>query len=392
MWLLASTLERMSSNDQPDRSIGRASVPGRATPTRNGGAAPTGKSATTYGTPLKKKGPKPRWDRIALVVVVLFGLCGLGGFLWYKNVEGDIKKTDPFSALTKGRPPKTVAGMQNILLVGTDFADPDSQPDQPGTARTDTIILMHIPSTQDRAFLVSIPRDLWVPVPQKATDTQCGTRRAKINAAYAWGELPLLVKTVECFTSVRVDHVVQIDFGGFKQVVDALGGIDMPIERDITSIHEPFRKFTKGTMHLNGTEALDYVRQRKQFPDGDFARMRHQQLLMKVLLDKAASGETLTNPIKFNNFVNAMTKAIKVDQEFSLLDMGLQFRGLRSEDLTFLTSPFSGTDDIAGQSVVLSDRERAIALYNAMAADQMAQWATVHVSPSAARPTPNGTQ
>jgi LCP family protein required for cell wall assembly len=383
----------MSSNDRPDRSIGRASVPGRDAPARNGEGARVAKSAAVYGSSRQKpkKGPKPRWDRIALVVVVLFAMCGLGGFLWYKNVEGDIQKTDPFSALTKGRPPKTVAGMQNILLVGTDFADPDSIADDPATARTDTIILMHIPSSLDKAYLVSIPRDLWVPVPQKATDSQCGNRRAKINAAYAWGDLPLLVKTVECFSSVRIDHVVQIDFGGFKQVVDALGGVDMPIERDITSIHEPFRKFTKGTMHLNGTEALDYVRQRKQFPDGDFARMRHQQLLLKVMLDKAASGQTLTNPIKFNNFVNAMTKAIKVDEGFSLLDMGLQFRGLRSDDLTFLTSPFSGTDDIAGQSVVLSDRERAIALYNAMASDQMAQWASVHV-PSTATPTPNGTQ
>jgi LCP family protein required for cell wall assembly len=272
--------------------------------------------------------------------------------------------------------------MQNILLVGTDFADPDSVADDPATARTDTIILMHIPSSQDRAYLVSIPRDLWVPVPQKATDTQCGSRRAKVNAAYAWGDLPLLVKTVECVSSVRIDHVVTIDFGGFKQVVDALGGIDMPIERDITSIHEPFRKFTKGTMHLNGVEALDYVRQRKQFPDGDFARMRHQQQLLKVLLDKAASGETLTNPVKFNSFVNAMTKAVKVDQDFSLLDMALQFRGLRSDDLAFLTSPFSGTDDIGGQSVVVSDRPRAIALYNAIAADKMAEWAGANLPPA----------
>ena len=93
-----------------------------------------------------------------------------------------------------------------------------------------------------------------------------------------------------------------------------------------------------------------------------------------------------------NAFVaNAMTKAIKVDEGFSLLDMGLQFRGLRSDDLTFLTSPFSGTDDIGGQSVVLSDRDRAIALYNAIAADKMAEWAAVHV-PSTATPTPNGTQ
>lgn len=345
----------------------------------------------TYGT-ARKKGPKPRWGRIALVTVVALALCGgLGSFVYYKTIEGDLERTDPFSSLTKGRPPKTVSGVQNILLVGTDHADPDSQPDVPGQARTDTIILMHIPSSQDRAYLVSMPRDLWVSVPQKATDAQCGNRRAKINAAFAWGELPLLVKTVECFTSVRVDHVVSIDFGGFKQVVDALGGVDLPIERSIESIHAPYRKFTKGTMHLNGTEALDYVRQRKQFPDGDFARMRNQQLLLKVLLDKAASGETLTNPVKFNAFVNAMTKAVSVDQEFSLIDMALQFRGLRSDDLTFLTSPFSGTDMIDGQSVVLSDREKAIALYNAMGSDKLAEWAGANISPSS-KPTQNMSQ
>lgn len=265
--------------------------------------------------------------------------------------------------------------------MGTDKSHPDAQ-EQAGDARTDTIILMHIPSDQDQAYLVSIPRDLWVSVPQKATDAQCGSRRAKINSAYAWGELPLLVKTVECFTTVRIDHVIQIDFGGFREVVDALGGIDMPIERSIESIHRPYRKFTKGKMHLNGAEALDYVRQRKQFPDGDFARMRHQQTLLKVMMDEAASTQTLTNPQKFSAFVNAMSKAVKVDENFSLLDMAIQFRSLRSNDMVFLTSPFTGTDDIEGQSVVVSDRDRAIALYNAMSADQMKNWATVNITPS----------
>jgi len=310
------------------------------------------------------------------------GFGGAGLWIYGKVVEGGLGRTDPFSSLVKGRPPVTANGAQNILLVGTDMADPESPADDPGQHRTDTIILMHIPSTQDHAYLVSLPRDLWVSVPQKATDAECGSRRAKINAAYAWGELPLLVRTVECFTSVYINHVVEIDFGGFKQVVDALGGIDMPIERDITSIHPPHRQFKKGTMHLNGAEALDYTRQRKQFPDGDFARMRHQQELLKIMLDQAASTETLTNPVKFNNFVQAVTKAVKVDKDFKLLDMAIQFRGMRSNDLTFLTSPYSGTDEIGGQSVVLSDRVKAIALFNAIAADQMAQWASANNGPA----------
>ncbi|WP_246002148.1 LCP family protein [Allorhizocola rhizosphaerae] len=339
----------------------------------------------TYGSTAKRRA-RPRWGRIALVAVLALALCGgiggLGAYLYAKGVDGGLERTDPFSSLTNGRPVEKVTGVQNILLVGTDHADPDSQADDPANARTDTIILMHIPSTQDRAYLVSIPRDLWVPVPQKATDKECGSRRAKINASYAWGDLPLLVRTVECFTDVRIHHVVQIDFGGFKQVVDALGGVDMEIEKDITSIHAPHRKFTKGTMHLNGAEALDYVRQRYQFPDGDFARMRHQQLLLKTLLDKAASGETLSNPVKFNAFVQAMSKAVKVDREFKLIDMAIQFRGIRSKDLTFLTSPTSGTDTIGGQSVVVSDRTKAIALYNAIVSDKMGEWASTNITPT----------
>lgn len=327
-----------------------------------------------------------------MVAVLALAICGGAGafglWLYAKNVEGDLDRTDPFSSLTKGRPPETVKGVQNILMVGSDRRDPDGGGDD-AQARTDTIILMHIPSTQDQAYLISIPRDLWVPVPQKATDTQCGTRRAKINAAYAWGQLPLMVRTVECFTGVRIHHVVEIDFSGFVEVVDALGGVDLPIERDITSIHAPYRKFTKGVMHLNGAEALDYVRQRYQFPDGDFARMRHQQLLLKTLMDKAASTETLTNPARFNAFVQAMSKAVTVDQDFKLIDMALQFRSLRSDDLTFLTSPFSGTDTIDGQSVVLSDRPKAIALYNAIRDDKVAAWAGTNISP---KPSPDGRQ
>jgi len=377
----------MSSPNQ--RPTGRASVPGPSSSSRGPARSSTSYNSSrgnTYTAAAARRGPKPRWDRIALVAVLAVALCaGFGGAgLWVygKVVEGGLDRTDPFSSLVKGRPPVTANGAQNILLVGTDMADPESPADDPGQHRTDTIILMHIPSTQDHAYLVSLPRDLWVSVPQKATDAECGSRRAKINAAYAWGELPLLVRTVECFTSVYINHVVEIDFGGFKQVVDALGGIDMPIERDITSIHPPHRQFKKGTMHLNGAEALDYTRQRKQFPDGDFARMRHQQELLKIMLDQAASTETLTNPVKFNNFVQAVTKAVKVDKDFKLLDMAIQFRGMRSNDLTFLTSPYSGTDEIGGQSVVLSDRVKAIALFNAIAADQMAQWASANNAPA----------
>ncbi|PZM90787.1 MAG: transcriptional regulator [Actinobacteria bacterium] len=298
----------------------------------------------------------------------------MGIWLYVRGLDKSLRRTDAFGGIAAERPAPSSTGAVNLLLVGSDSRDPDVQLDQAGGWRSDTLILMHIPSSRDRAYLVSIPRDLYVPIPQSA-DAACDSgRRAKINAAVAWGGLPLAVRTVECFTDVRIDHVVAIDFAGFEQVTDALGGVELYVERDITSIHKPYRTFRKGMNHMNGAEALDWVRQRKQFPDGDFARMRHQQEFLRALLDKAASTGTLSNPTKLNAFLRATADAVTVDQGFSLMQFALDFRKLRGENLHFLTSPHNGTAMINGESVVVSDREKALAMYQAIADDRMAEW------------------
>jgi LCP family protein required for cell wall assembly len=322
---------------------------------------------------------------VGLVVLAVLGGIAAGGFALYaKGLNDDIKRTDPFSAITDGRPAKTVDGSINMLLVGSDSRDPDAALDKPGEWRADTIIVMHIPSSHDRAYLISIPRDLYVPIPESA-NANCGDRRAKINAAFAFGGLPLAVRTVECFTDVRMDHVVAIDFGGFKEVTDALGGVDLKIEKSITSIHKPYRKFKKGKNHLTGAEALDYVRQRKQFADGDFARMRHQQEFMRALMDRATSTDTLTDAKRLDGFLKSVTKAITVDEGLSVADMALQFRSLRSDDLEFVTSPHLGSDNINGESVVVSDREKALSMYQAIGADKMTDWAKANLEPPPAK-------
>jgi len=304
--------------------------------------------------------------------------------MYVRSLDKDLARTDAFAELTDGRPAKTVSGTLNILLVGSDSRDPDAPVDRASKWRADTIIVMHIPSSHDRAYLVSIPRDLYVPIPASA-DAECGSgRRAKINASFAFGGLPLAVRTVECFTDVHIDHVMAIDFAGFKEVTDALGGVELTVERDITSIHKPYRKFKKGVNHMNGAEALDWVRQRKQFPDGDFARMRHQQEFLRALMDKAVSTGTLSNPAKLNAFLRAVAGAVTVDKDFSLVDMALQFRNLRGENLVFLTSPHKGSQMINGESVVVSDRENALAMYQAIAADRMAQWVAARDASSSA--------
>ncbi|QDY11274.1 LytR family transcriptional regulator [Micromonospora sp. HM134] len=381
------------------RSAGRASVPGadrgptgrsgqsdaqwypsyQESQPRSGGpggpGTPSGPGGPgNYG----RRGPRPRWGRIALVagvsVLVLALLGGVGAWFYTRNLNDDLARTDPFSEITGGRPAKAVDGALNILLVGSDSRDPDAPVDKQGEWRADTLIVMHIPADHKSAYLVSVPRDLYVPIPQVDGAECTSERRAKINAAFAFGGLPLAVRTVECFTDVRIDHVMAIDFGGFKEVTDAVGGVDLKVDQSITSIHKPYRKFTKGTMHMDGATALDWIRQRKQFPQGDFARMRHQQEFLRALMDKAASTGTLTNPKKLNDFLRSVTAAVTVDQEFSLGDMAIQFRNLRGENLTFLTSPNLGSDTINGESVVVSDREKALAMYKAMSADTMADW------------------
>ena len=111
---------------------------------------------------------RPRWGRIAFVATVLLSLlvgCGmLVSWLWVRGVDGDLKREDAFSALDE-RPPRLVDGALNILLLGTDSRDPEVSGEAGGAWRTDTIVLMHVPASHDRAYLVSIPRDLWVHVP-----------------------------------------------------------------------------------------------------------------------------------------------------------------------------------------------------------------------------------
>ncbi len=403
----------MSATASPQgRSSGRATVPGAGRPAARGVAGAYGATAPAHdryddwngapppprstgggggggrgpggpggpgggGKPYRGK-PRPKWGRIALVagaLVLVLALLGAGGaYIYASNLDDKLARSDPFSSITGGRPVKTVDGALNILLVGTDSRDPDAEVNAGSQWRADTIIIMHIPSDHSQAYLVSIPRDLHVTVPESA-NAACGTgSRHKINAAFAFGGLPRAVRTVECMSDVRLDHVMAIDFGGFKEVTDALGGVDLKVERTVKSIHKPFRTFKKGVNHMNGAEALDWIRQRKQFSDGDFARMRHQQEFMRALMDKAVSTGTLTNPAKLNAFLKATTAAVTVDDGFSLVDMAVQFRNLRGENLHFVTSPNKGSQTVNGESVVVADREKALAMYQAITADKMAEW------------------
>ncbi|QOC93245.1 LCP family protein [Micromonospora craniellae] len=313
---------------------------------------------------------KRRWRRIALIsflVVALLGGAGtIAGALYLRSVESDIDRLDAFVGVPQESRPQVVAkDAMNIMILGSDSRDPDSS----SGSRTDTIILAHLPADRSSAQLISIPRDTWVSVPRSAEGR--GGRDAKINAAYAWGGVPLMVQTVEQFTKVRVDHVVMVDFAGFKEIIDALGGIEVNSEKQFTSIHPPFRTFQAGPQKMDGEAALDYSRQRKQFADGDFSRIRHQQQVIKAIMDKATSGGLLTNPARLNSFLQATSGSLSMDNDLSLVDMATENRNLRGRNLTFVTSPTKGTGRVGSESVVFADDKRVDTFYAAVRRDSV---------------------
>lgn len=320
---------------------------------------------------------KRRARRIVLICLLVLALLAgggvLAGALYYRSVEGSIGRVDAFNDVpAESRPEKLVADAKNMLILGSDTRDPENT----GGSRSDTIILAHLPKGRESAQLISIPRDTWVHVP-KSKDGKHGGRDAKINAAFAWGGIPLVVQTVEEYTGVRIDNVAIVDFAGFKEIVDALGGVEINVEKGFTSTHSLLpggrREFKAGKQTMDGAMALDYARERYAFADGDFARIRHQQQVIKAILDKAVSGGTLTNPGKLNGFLRATADAVSVDESFSIFDSATEMRHLRSGNLTFLTNPTKGTGRVGSESVVFDDKTKAKALYDAVRRDAVSE-------------------
>jgi LCP family protein required for cell wall assembly len=312
-----------------------------------------------------------------LAVAVLLGAAGVGGWLYLHGVDQKVDRVSVAAlADAKGQadPEGITAGAMNILLLGSDSRDPDKS----SGSRTDTIIVAHISADHKKVQLVSIPRDTWVYVPESTTTGE-GGEYSKINSAYAWGGADLMVRTVEKFTGLELDHVMMIDFAGFKEIIDALGGVDIAVDKTFTSIHSPYRKFTKNaagtTTHMDGATALDYSRQRKQFADGDFTRIAHQHQIIKAVMDKATSSGTVTDLSNLTAFLNATASSVTVDDTLSPLNLAWALHTIGSSDVTFVTNPSSGTPTIDGQSVVRSDTQKSAELWESVGSDTVATWA-----------------
>jgi LCP family protein required for cell wall assembly len=224
-------------------------------------------------------------------------------------------------------------------------------------------MLVHLRADRDRAYLVSFPRDFWVPIQ--------GHGNAKLNAAFSFGGPPLLIATVERLTGVRVDHFAILDLEGFRSMTDALGGVDVQVTRTVWA---PAQKvlWPAGTHHLDGAWALDFVRQRHNLPGGDLGRIKRQQAFLKALARQVVDRGTLANPLKLNAFLEAATKAVSADASLTiarLRSLALQFRSVRAGDLVFVTAPVAGMGTEGRESVVYLDRAKGRPLYWALRAD-----------------------
>jgi polyisoprenyl-teichoic acid--peptidoglycan teichoic acid transferase len=312
------------------------------------------------------------WVLLAAVLLLVVPIAAIGGYAAYLGhmVTSNVQHDDLLPALTpdqlKGNPGAAPApgatavtgkGM-NFLLIGS-----DAGPDRSG-ARSDVIMLVHVPEDRHNITFVHFPRDLYVDIP--------GYNKNKINAAFAYGGAPLLVTTLQNLTGAHIDHVAKIGFEGFKAMTDAVGGVDVYVAE---SSSQDTVKFVGGTtMHMDGATALQFVRARYQLSQGDISRGQRQQEFLKSLMLKMLSSDTLTNPAKLSNLVYATTTNLTVDQDLDLgamQQLGLSMRNIRGSDVRFITAPFSGFATNAAGDVDVVDVAKMTALGQAVAQDQL---------------------
>jgi LCP family protein required for cell wall assembly len=265
------------------------------------GGPPAGRGAAA--PPPKRR--KRRFGRVLLIVVLALLL--LFGSVWL-YLELNLNRVQ---ALTDYPNRPAAAAGTNWLIVGSDSRAGLSAEDQERLAtgdaagqRTDTMMLLHIPDNDTKPTLVSLLRDSQVDIPGKGKN--------KLNAAYAFGGPKLLAQTVELNSGLRLDHYVEIGFGGFADMVDAVGGVQMclpqPMKDPKAGIDLP-----AGCQELNGQQALGYVRTRAT-PRADYDRVIHQREFIGALTDKITSAGTLLNPFKFVPLIADAPDAFTVDE------------------------------------------------------------------------------
>ncbi|OEV09640.1 transcriptional regulator [Streptomyces nanshensis] len=299
-----------------------------------GGGPPSRENNSRFGPtpPRTPKPPKPRRPlRRAVVLLVVTVLVGSGGtFAWAETKlqrDVDLNKFSGRPASGKGT---------NYLIVGSDSREGLSAEDRKklktgvfGGRRTDSMILMH--KGAHGTTMMSLPRDSWVTVPgykRPSTGKTSKPAKNKLNAAFSIGGPELLIATIEHNTGLHIDHYAEIGFAGFVNIVDAVGGVPMCIERDIKD-EDSGADLRKGCQTLDGAQALAFVRQRHQEKEGDLGRTQNQQKFLSALAHKATSPRTMLNPSDMYPALSAGLDTLIVDDSMSMKALTTMFRSVQ---------------------------------------------------------------
>ncbi|MET7332589.1 LCP family protein [Nonomuraea sp. NPDC005650] len=228
-----------------------------------------------------------------------------------------------------------MSGTRNVLVIGSDTRQGDGnakygpmQAKQNVGKQSDTIMIVHVPADRGSATVVSVPRDSMVEIPR------CGSSPSRvdlINSAYRTGGAGCLKRTLESLTGLRIQHSVEVDFTGFKGMVDALGGVEVILPRPVNDKASKLR-LSAGKHVLNGEAALGYVRLRHYGDGSDVQRVQRQQSLVLAMLKKARSG--LSSPERLKSFLGEVRKSVKTDLSLeSMYELATELSGTKL-DLT----------------------------------------------------------
>ncbi|MDL4772200.1 LCP family protein [Actinomadura xylanilytica] len=352
-------------------------------PGGDAGAVPAEKAGGDAGdVPAEKPGGRKKWTRrqkvvrgsaLGAAVVLLVAGAGVTGL--YFDLMGGISHEDAAGQLGHDRPEKLNKSL-NVLLIGSDTRDGENARYGASAgmtgARSDTAILLHLSPNRDQAVGISFPRDSMVRIPA-CKKTKGGTIPAQfgmLNAAFAFAGPTCTWKTLESLTGIHIDHFVQVDFTGFKRMVDALGGVEICVDKPVNDPRAEL-SLKAGKQTVKGDDALGYVRARYSLGDGsDLERIERQQKFMAAVVDKATSGRVLADPAKTYTFLKAATKSMTTDDDLDLSAMkklAEGVKGMSAGQVRFVTVPVKGYAPDPNR--VQWDRERAEPLFEAIRHD-----------------------
>jgi LCP family protein required for cell wall assembly len=312
-----------------------------------------------------------RWAVTLVVATVLcllgVGVAGSGVYLYEidRSVTANIRRgislppDGPGAAKRPVKDPQAQAAL-NYVLIGNDGGDPEL--DKQG--RSDSIMLVHVNSARDQAYVVSVPPDTLVKVP--------GQAKGRINAAYANGDEALVVRTLERMTEVRMDHVVKVNFSGFVSLTQELDGVTIKNKKPFSA--NGFN-YPAGELNLRGEAALRYVRVKNaQVTESD--RAEHQRAMLKAVLTKGLSGAVVADPLRFTQFIGNAAKQIQVDDELSDAELRSTAISLRLSpgDVKLLPIPLGKERRLGGTTVRDLKKPQFDELSEALRKDTMADY------------------